>query len=234
MKKISIVLAVMLAAGVAYAGPIYDLEVGGAYAPGDYVTVVCATVTAVTYNGCAISEAPFAMGNSVWVYLGSGHTTAVGDIVTVYAPYEEYYELTELNVGYNLAADPPATFTKVGVCTEMPAPIYITAADIMAAPEHYESCMVWLIDGFHVTEFFTYGEWAAVSHYPTATEIRFDDFWFDETTLALADCANWAVGMWTYSFDLYELHPLVDGFPAVECEVAADEMTLDSVKALYR
>ena len=116
MKKIAIVLSALLMAGAAFGGPIYDLEVGGMYAVGDYVLVECATVMAVTDNGMAISETPFGVGNSVWVYVGSGHEFAVGDIVTVYAPYEEYHDLTELNVGYNLTADPPAYATKVGVC----------------------------------------------------------------------------------------------------------------------
>ena len=232
MKKISIVLAVMLIAGVANAGPIYDMEVGGLYAEMDYVTVICATVTAVSTYGCAIAEAPFEMGNSTWVYLGSGHTAVVGDIVTVTAPYTEYYDLTELDVGHYLTADPPATFETVGICTEMPAPIYITAHDIMAAPEHYESCMVWLIDGFHVSEILSYGEWYAMS--TTLVQVRFDDYWFDETGLAVDQCANWAVGMWTYAYSNFKLHPLVDGFPAMDCTVATDEMTLDSIKALYR
>lgn len=232
MKKISIVLALMLLAGVANAGPIYDMEVNGAYAIGDYVTVVCATVTAVTDYGCAIAEAPFAMGNSTWVYLGAGHTAVVGDIVTVTAPYAEYYDLTELDVGHYLTADPPATFAKVGVCTEMPAPIMIRAADIMAAPEHYESCMVWLSDGFNVSEILTYGEWKATA--VGGTEIHFDDTWYDETGLVVGNCADWAVGMWTYAFGAFRINPFVDGFPVVDCAVGTDAVSLDSIKALYR
>ena len=53
-------------------------------------------------------------------------------------------------------------------------------------------------------------------------------------TLAVDMCANWAVGMWTYSYGVFELHPFVDGFPVVDCTVPTDEVTLDSVKALYR
>lgn len=233
MKRISIVLAVLLMAGIAQAGPIYDMEVGGLYVEGDYVDVVCATVTAVTNYGCAIAEAPFGMGNSTWVYLGSGHTVAVGDIVTVHAPYYEYYELTELDVGHYMDPAGTATIEVVGTCTVMPDPIYITAAEIMAAPEHYESCMVWLTDGFHVTELLTYGEWVAVSD-TDGTAIRFDDYWFDETGLAVNNCANWAVGMWTFAYGAFKIHPTIDGFPAVDCAVATDVTTLDSVKALYR
>ena len=230
MRKIAIVLSIMLAAGMATAGPIYDVEVNGLYAEGDYVLVECATVTAVTDYGVAIAEAPFQMGNSIWVYAGSGHGLNVGDIVTVNAPYTEYYDLTELDYGHNTET---ATLDVVGVCTTMPDPIYITAAEIMANPEHYESCMVFLTDGFHVTEFFSYGEWAATSH-EDGTVIRFDDYWFDDTTLAVDDCANWAVGMWTYSYGIFELHPQVDGFPLVDCTVATEDVTMDQVKALYR
>jgi len=233
MKKFAIVLVAMLIAGSAIAGPIYDMEVNGLYAEGDYVTVICATVTAVSTYGCAIAEAPFAMGNSTWLYLGSGHPVVVGDIVNVTAVYTEYYDLTELDVGHYDDPDGTAVYEVVGTCTTMPDPIYITAAEIMANPEHYESCMVFLTDGFHVSELLSYGEWTAYSD-TDGTVIGFDDYWFDETTIAVDDCANWAVGMWTYAYGAFKLHPNVDGFPAVNCAVATDEMTMDSVKALFR
>lgn len=233
MKRIAIVISVLMLAGVAFGGPIYDVEVGGLYAEGDYVSVSCATVTAVATYGCAIAEAPFQMGNSIWVYLGSGHTIQVGDIVTVYAPYTEYYDLTELDVGHYTTADPAATIEVVGTCTVLPDPIYITAAEIMAAPEHYESCIVFLTDGFLVTELLSYGEWYGAS-YEDGTVIRFDDYWFDESVLSVNDCANWAVGMWTFAYGEFKIHPFEDGFPAVDCAVATDPMTIDSVKALYR
>ncbi|MGD9546850.1 MAG: hypothetical protein AB7V45_04780 [Candidatus Krumholzibacteriia bacterium] len=233
MKSLLAIIALLTLAAPALAGPIYDMEVGGLYAEGDYVTVVCATVTAVTAYGCAIAESPFQMGNSTWVYLGAGHTAQVGDIVTVYAPYFEYYELTELDVGHYTTAVPAATFTKVGVCTIMPDPIPLTAAAIMAAPEHYESCIVWLTDGFLVTDILTYGEWLADSH-ETGTQIYFDDYWFDETGLMVGDCANWALGMWTYNFGAFKLEPFVDGFPPVDCTVDAERSSLGGIKALFR
>lgn len=233
MKRLAIAILLICCAASVQAGPIYDMEVNGLYAVGDYVTVVCATVTAVTAYGCAIAEVPFGVGNSTWVYLGAGHTAAVGDIVTVTAPYAEYYELTELDVGHYLTAVPAASFTKVGVCTAMPAPIYVTAADIMADPEHYESCMVWITDGFQISEILSYGEWKALS-VESGAEIYFDDYWYDETGLALSQCANWAVGMWTYSFGFFKLEAAVDGFPVMDCAVDVEPTSLDQIKALYR
>lgn len=233
MKALLAACLIIALAGSAQAGAIYDLEVGGAYAPGDYVTVLCATVTAVTAYGCAIAEAPFQMGNSTWVYLGAGHTAQVGDIVTVTGVYAEYYELTELDVGHYTAATPPASFTKVGVCTTMPDPIFITAAAIMADPEHYESCIVWITDGFLVTSILTYGEWLADSH-ETGAQIYFDDYWFDETVLAPGVCANWAKGMWTYNFGAFKLEPFADGFPLIDCAVDTEPTSLGHVKALFR
>ena len=233
MKALLTILIALALAGAANAGAIYDLEVGGAYAVGDYVEVVCATVTAVTAYGCAIAEAPFQMGNSTWVYLGAGHTAQVGDIVTVNGVYAEYYELTELDVGHYTAAVPPATFTKVGVCTTMPAPIGITAAAIMADPEHYESCIVQITDGFLVTSMLTYGEWLADSH-EDGTEIYFDDYWFNETVLSPGICANWALGMWTYSFGAFKLEAFADGFPLVDCAVDNVATSMGAVKALFR
>ena len=38
------------------------------------------------------------MGNSIWVYLGAGHTAQVGDIVTVRLPKGEHeYEIVGLD-----------------------------------------------------------------------------------------------------------------------------------------
>ena len=68
----------------------------------------------------------------------------------------------------------------------------------------------------------------------TGTKVRFDDYWFDETVLAVGDCVDWAVGMWTYAYGAFKLHPNVDGFPTTDCAVATEEMTMDSIKALFR
>jgi hypothetical protein len=232
MRSIVTAIALVSLASAALAGPIHDVQTG-VYAEGDYVNVVCAVVTASATYGVAIAEAPFGVYDSVWVYLGSGHGVAVGSIVNVYGVYEEYYDLTEINVGYYTSADPAAFCTVVGTCTEMPDPLVVSAEAIMADPEPYESCIVWLRDGFSVTEILTYGEWKAVS-ITSGQEIYFDDYWYDETVLAVDDCANWALGMWTYSYGLFKLEPFADGFPLVGCAVGTEPHTFGQIKSMFR
>ena len=235
MKKLAIVMTLLLCAGAVQAGPIYDLQIGGAYVEGDYVNVICAVVTASATYGVAVAETPFGPGNSVWVYLGYGHGLVEGDIVNVYGVYEEYYdELTEINVYNYTSADPAAYCTVVGTCAELPPPIVVTAAQIMADPEPYESSIVWIRDGFVVTELLSYGEWSAISYEDGSTVILFDDYWYDETVLAVDDCANWGIGMWTESFGAYKLEAFADGFPLTGCAVPAEQETFGGVKAMYR
>lgn len=234
MKRLALAILLTMIAFGAQAGTIYDLEVGGVYAEGDYVEVICGVVTASATYGCAVAEAPFGVGNSTWVYLGSGHIAQVGDIVNVYGVYAEYYDLTEIDVGHYTGADPAAYFNVVGTCVEMPAPIYVTAAEIMAAPEHYESCIVWITDGFIVDALpSSYGEWTAQSH-EDGTSINFDDYWYDESVLDAGVCADWAIGMWTYSYSAFKLEPFADGFPVVNCVVDSQSETWGGVKSLYR
>ena len=233
MKRLALALLLTMVAFGAQARPIYDLEVGGLYTEGDYVEVICAVVTASATYGVSIAEDPFGMGNSTWVYLGYGHGTEVGSIVNVYGVYAEYYGLTEIDVGHYDGTDGDAYFNVVGTCTEMPAPIYITAADIMAAPEHYESCIVWLTDGFHVATAPDGGEWTAYSHETGAT-ITFENYWYDESTIVVDQCANWALGMWTFNWDEFKIAVFEDGFPVVDCAVDAESETWGGLKSLYR
>ena len=233
MKRLAIALLLTIVAFSAQAGPIYDLEVDGVYTEGDYVEVICAVVTASATYGVAIAEVPFGMGSSTWVYLGYGHGTEVGAIVNVYGVYAEYYELTEIDVAHFEGEDGDAYFTVVGTCTDMPAPIYMTAAEIMAAPEHYESCIVWITDGFMIDAMLANGEWTALSH-EDGTSMIFDDYWYDETTLSVDLCANWAIGMWTYSYGAFKLEAFADGFPVLECVVPSESETWGGVKSLYR
>ena len=233
MKKLAIVLTLLLCAGAVQAGPIYDLQIGGAYVEGDYVMVPGAVVTAVATYGCVITKAPYGPGNSVWVYLGAGHTAQIGDLADVYGVYDEYYDLTELNVADYIASDPAAYFLVIGTA-DVPSPLVVTAAEIMADPEPYESSIVWISDGFIVTELLTYGEWKAISNEDGTTVIWFDDYWYDETVLNVGDCANWALGMWTYSFDVWKLEPFEDGFPLTGCAVPSEQHSFGHVKGLYR
>jgi len=234
MRKFAIVLLLTLSAGAAQAGIICDVQ-SGLVPEGDYVEVVCAVVTAVHTYGCSVAESPFGPCNYIWVYLGSGHTAVVGDIVNIGGYYEEYYDLSEINVGAHAAADPASYFDVVGTCDELPAPIVVTATEILADSELYESCNVLISDGFIITEAPTsYGEWFAMSHEDPAAIVMFDDYWFDVSGVEVGQCYNNATGMWTYNFSAFKLEVFADGFPPVECSVGTQETTLGSIKALYR
>lgn len=231
MKKLAIALMLILCATAANAGVIYDIQVGGLYTPGDIVTATGCIVTAVAYNGVWVVQPPCSPGNGIWVYLGT-HTFVPGDVLDITADYKEYYDLSELDAaGYDDAV-PTDTVTLTGHCPPV-APLFATAADIMANAELYEGSYVYLIDGFHVTELLTYGEWKAVGD-DGYVHIWFDDVMFDETGLAVGDCFNGVIGVWTYSFNEYKLLPVADGLTVVECAVATETTTFGAVKSLFR
>jgi len=231
MKKLAIALLVVFCAAAANAGTIYDIQIGGSYTPGDIVQAE-GVVTAVAYNGVWITEAPFGPGNGIWVYLGSGHTFVEGDVLQIQGEYKEYYDLSEIDAGGYDDVPPTATVVLVGTAA-VPAPLYLTAADIMADPEPYEGNVVFLTDGFQVQEFLSYGEWLAHSN-DLVTVIQFDDTMFDETVLALHNCFDNVVGPWHYSFSNYKLLPLADGLTVVDCAVGTETTTFGAVKSLYR
>ncbi len=229
MKKMAMFLIIGLCFGTANAGVIHDLQIGEMYTEGDWILVEGAVVTASAYYGVAIAEEPYGPGNSVWVYLGSEHGILVGDLVNCYGVYEEYYDLTEINVkDYE-----PDSFFDVFSTGPVPPPIAVSAGDIMTDPEPFESSIVLLPDGFIVTEMLSYGEWTADT-YSSRTTIHFDDFWFDETVLDVGICAQNATGMWTYSYGAFKLEPFADGFPIDDCWINNETITFGAIKAMYR
>jgi hypothetical protein len=232
MKKLAIMLLLGLCAVSAQAGTIYDIQIGGLYAPGDVVTAF-GIVYAVADNGVWIIESPFGPGNGIWVYLDSGHPFVVGDMLEITADYTEYYDLSELDAaGYDDVSDTD-WITWMGNMA-VPAPLYLTAAEAMADPELYEGNYVFLTDGFQVIEMLTYGEWKALAIEDLTTVIWFDDVMYDESGLSPGVCFNHAIGAWTYSFGNYKMLPLADGIPIVGCTVKTKQATFGSIKGMYR
>jgi len=234
MRKYAIALALVLCAGAAQAGPIWDLQIGGLYIEGDWITVEGAIVMAAATYGVVIVEEPFGVGNGVWVYLGSDHGVEPYSVVDIYGVYEEYYDLTEINVGNHTGDDPPSYCNVVGYVTELPAPVVVDAATLVADGEPYEGNIVTISDGLEITEILDYGEWKAVSHEDGVSLIYFDDFWYDATTVEVGQCYDHATGYWTYSFEAYKLEVYADGFPLVDCTVNSETITFGGIKALYR
>lgn len=230
MKKIALACLIALIAASAQAGIIEDIqtglvEVGTLQTPCDVV------VTAVTYNGVWVAEAPYGANNGIWVYLGSDEPIefVAGDVLCICGEYKEYYDLSEIDV---VSAGLYGSIIKTDEMA-VPMPSYVTAADLMADPEPWESCVITIVDGMEVTvEPSSYGEWFATAQ--DGTEIMFDDVFYDDSTVALGDCYNNATGVYTYTFSAFKLLPFEDGLALTDCTVDTDDTTLSSLKALFR
>jgi len=230
MKKIALACLFIIVAASAYAGTIHDIQTG-LVDTGTLQTPCDVTVVAVTTNGVWVAEAPFGAFDGIWVYMGSDDpiTLVPGDIVTICAEYKEYYGLSELDV---VSAGLYGSVLKTGTGT-VPVPSFVTAAEIAADGEPWESCAITVVDGMEVTDpDLGFGEWEATAI--DGTVVRFDDIFYDQTTVALGDCYNNATGILHYSYSNFKLEAYVDGIALTDCEVDTEDATLSSVKALYR
>jgi len=228
MKKLVIAM-VLICAGAAIAGPIYDLQTGG-YALDAEVVVDGAIVTGVRYNGVYISEDVAGPYTGVWVYTGSDPGVSTGDLVDVKGLYKEYYDLTEIDV----AVDPTGYLNYVGPFEGTLVPAAITTATFSANPEAYEGCFISLLGLMTVTNpDMGYGEWEAVDM-TDGEYMIFDDYWYDPAGISLGDCFCCAVGVIHYGFGAYKLEPFEGSICFMPCPVANEGMSFGQVKALYR
>lgn len=229
MRRIVMTLLVCLLAGAAQAGPIYDVQTGG-YTEGDWV-LATGIVTADPYNGVCLAESPYTAYCGVWVYLGSGHGFVPGDVLEVYGVYEEYYDLTEINVGGHTGSGAYATL--VGSDT-VPPPNYMTAATWVADGEPWEGCLVTVTDALIVSEDVDNDEWKCVSYEDGVSEVWFyGTFFYPQHPFLVGDCFNNATGFGTYHYGNYKLTAFVDGLP--DClPIGTTKSTFGGVKALYR
>ncbi|MCP4293124.1 MAG: hypothetical protein GY780_14965 [bacterium] len=235
MKKIVLAMFVLLIAGVAQGTAIYDIQTG-AVAENSLVTPCEVVVTATTDNGVFVAEAPYSQYNGIWVYTGSNepHGMVAGDVVCICGEYIEYYDLSEIDI---VAAGVYGSLIKVG-SQAVPTPSLVTAADLAADSEPWESCAVTITDAMTVNEILSYGEWTAATSDGSAatveTTVRFDDFWYDADTVMLEDCYGSATGIYYYSFGNFKLEAFADGIELVDCSVATEDVTFGAIKALYR
>lgn len=218
MRKL-LMLAIMLIAGSAFAGAIYDMNTG-VYLEGDIVTVDYAVVTAIRDAGFSCTENANGPYGAVWVYVGTGNVTVVlGDEISMTGEYVEYYGLTEMK---NLT-----DLTVLGNAPVAPAPLL--GSELNADHEAYESAVIVLTEQFVIVEILNYGMWSAEN--AGGDLVLFDDYWYDESGLAVDDCFVNITGMFTYSYDEFKMNPFEDGME--ECSVAAEAKTFSSLKALY-
>lgn len=224
MRNLVIVSLIVMLAAAAQAGVISDLQ-QGVYEEGAPIEVIGATVVDVTGSGAFITELPVGPYSGVWVYVGD-HTMLPGDIVNVQGVYEEYYDLTEIN-----ASDGAYEVTSSGA---VPAPYSLTAAELNADPEAFESVAICITDRFIITEVADYGEWFAQS---TESDeiVMFDDFWFEQPLPEQVGlCFEGACGVLNYSFSAFKLEVFADGIVEIgDCTVATEATTLTEIKALF-
>lgn len=230
MRKIALAFLLVMVVGVAQgATTIYDIQTG-AVAENSLVTPCNVVVTAVTDNGVFVAEAPFGEYNGIWIYTGSTdpHGMVPGDEVCICGEYKEYYDLSEIDI---VAAGLYGSMIKVGTQT-IPTPSYVTAAELAADSEPWESCAVTIIDGMVVSEIGSYGEWTALAL--DGTPVAFDDYWYDASTVAVEDCYANATGIWFYGYGIFKLEAYVDGIEMSDCYVATEDVTFGAIKSMYR
>jgi len=227
MKKFALAILVLMIAGAAQGTAIYDIQAGNVD-ENTLVTPCDVVVTAVTYNGIWVAEAPYGAMNGIWVYMGSDEPIdlVAGDIVCICGEYKEYFDLSEIDI---VSAGIYGSVLKTGEM-EVPLPSLVAAADL---GEEWESCVVTVLDGMAVTELPNdYGEWLATA--TDGTVVIFDDIFYDDTTVTLEDCYNSATGVLNYTFGDFKLEVFEDGLEIVPCGVATENVAFDQVKALYR
>jgi len=229
MKKIALAVLVILIAGVAQGTTIYDIQTG-AIPEGDLVSPCDVVVTAVTYNGIFVAEAPYSEFNGIWVYTGDEvpHGMVAGDVVCICGEYKEYYDLSEIDIP---EAGLYGSLVKVGT-QDVPTPSIVTAAALVADGEPWESCAVTIPDGMMVDAVLDYGEWTAVAL--DGSPVRFDDYWYDASTVMVDDCYDNATGIYYYGYGEFKLEAFEDGIAVVDCTVATENVSFSAVKALYR
>jgi hypothetical protein len=230
MKKIVLATLLILVAASANAGVIHDIQTG-LVDTGTLVTPCDAVVVAVAYNGIWVAEAPYGAFDGIWVYMGSSDPIdfVAGDVVCICGEYKEYYDLSEIDI---VAAGLYGSVVRTGSAT-VPMPSYVTAAELAADSEPWESCAITVVDGMEVTtEPSSYGEWFATAQ--DGNEVMFDDIFYDDTTVVLGQCYDNATGILNFNFGAFKLEAYADGIAVVDCTVDTEDKTLSSVKALYR
>ena len=191
------------------------------------VTGGTVVVTAVRYNGFACTDLAAGPYTAIWVYTGAAPAVVAGDVIDIVnGEYKEYYDLSEIDMN---------TFAgTVSVVGTAPVPSFVMSlTDLMVDQEAWESHVFTITDGFTVTELLSYGEWNAVSYF-TGLVLLHDDYFFDETTLAIGDCYAGVTGLLSYSFGAYKMNPLVDGLVEVDCSISNEDVSFGQLKASFR
>ncbi|MCB1183984.1 hypothetical protein KDM41_11170 [bacterium] len=241
MKKIALatLLVILVSAGAAQAcgDRIFDIQTDPVnHAPGTLGVPCDVIVTAVRSIGFWGQQVPTgaepATGeySGIWVYTGGDPGLAPGDIVSICGEIKEYFDMTEIDVvsaglyGYVLQTGSGAPL----------APYVLTAAQVIADGEPWESVQITIQDGMEVPPGFDlgFGEWNVIAL--DGTVLIFDDYFYNFADVMEGQCYNNATGIYTYTFGAFKLEPYADGIPIVNCAVGVEDISLGSVKAMFR
>jgi hypothetical protein len=244
MKKVALALQLLIlmllilisaASALACGDAIYTLQtdpgrVGSLGVPCDVI------VTATRPNGFFCQQVadpgvnPGGEYSGIWVYTGSDLGYVPGDILAICGLVKEYFDLTEIDVP---AAGLYGSVLKTGSGPTLP-PYYVTAAQLAADSEPWESVQITITDGMEVPVGFDlgHGEWNVVAL--DGTPLIFDDYWYNFLNVMEGQCYNNATGIYTFGFGTFRLEPYVDGIPIVNCAVGVETVSLGAIKAMFR
>lgn len=238
MRKFALALLAVsvLAAGVATAQQgcptATDIQVLQMNSPAGLNTLVTpcnVVVTAVRASGFYVSQAPHGAWDAIWIYY-PGHTFVPGDLVSICGVFKEVCGLSTIDIpaggiyGYVL---------KVGTAP-VPPVNYITAADLMASPEQWESVTIMIIDGMTVPAGFDLGGGTWAVDALNGTDLVFGNFWYPFGSVAEGQCYNNATGILHDQCGTFVFEPFVDGIALVNCSVDVEGVSLGSLKATFR
>jgi hypothetical protein len=224
MRNLLGIMAVLVIAGTAVAGPIKDVREGRTSA-GSVIDASNIVVTAVQNNSFTVTEMPAGEYTAIWVYEGVSPAVSVGDVIDLKGLVRDNYGSSEINLLY----PSDAGYTVTGT-TSAPE-IFLTTAEMALNQEAWESHVVTITDGMIVQEILEGGQWLAYS-VETELPVLFDDYFFDYATVDLGDCYNNAHGLVTWYRDTWVFK--VISTENVDCTVGNEDLSFGSVKSLYR
>lgn len=233
MRKFALALvAISLStAGMAYACgmSIHTLQVNSPADVNNLVTPCDAVVTAVRSSGFFVSQAPHGAWDAIWIYY-PGHAFVAGDLVSICGVLKEVCGLTTIDIpagglyGYIL---------KTGTAP-IPPVNYVTAADLLASPEQWESVTIMITDGMTVPAGYSLGSGMWNVDALDGSHLVFDDFWYPFANVMEGQCYNNATGILHDNCGQFVFEPFADGIPIVNCSVDTESVSMGGVKALFR
>ncbi len=233
MRKFALALLAisLMTAGMAYACgmSIHTLQVNSPAALNSLVTPCDAVITEVRSTGFFASQAPHGPYDAIWVYY-PGHTFAPGDLISICGLFKEVCGLTTIDIP---AAGLYGYILKTGTAP-IPPVNYVTAADLMASPEQWESVTITIVDGMTVPAGFSLGSGQWLVNALDGTPLLFDDFWYNFAQVMEGQCYNNATGIIHDACGVYTFEPFDDGLPIVNCSVNEETVSLGTIKALFR